>query len=85
MPLPPLTPTYTPLVLSALLPGNVSVLYSQTHPLCRLRLGGWGWGRMPAPSLGEREFLEVVLSLNGVFGRPTGFESMIESGRAKFA
>jgi hypothetical protein len=34
----------------------------------------------------EREsgVVEVGLSLNAVFGRPTGFESMTASGRVKF-
>ena len=39
---------------------------------------------MSAPPAGERSVLEVGLSLNVVFGRPIGFESMTASGRAKF-
>jgi hypothetical protein len=45
---------------------------------------GMGRGRTLTPLEGKRDVLEVVLSLNGVFGKPTGSESMTESGRVKF-
>jgi len=39
---------------------------------------------MPTEPAGGRGIVEVGLSLNGVFGRLTGYESMTGSGRAKF-
>jgi hypothetical protein len=36
-----------------------------------------------APPAGGRDLLEVGLSLNGVFGRLTGFALMIAFGRVK--
>jgi hypothetical protein len=39
---------------------------------------------MLTPVASKRDVSEVGLSLNEVFGRPTGFESMTGSARAKF-
>ena len=43
-----------------------------------------GLGRVLAPPSGGRDFWEVGLSLNGVFGRLTGSALMTAFGHAKF-
>ena len=59
-----------------LFPGNPPVLYSVTHPLFSAssypRMG-WEAVRIAGMCYGGVQSLEVGLSLNGVFGKPTGF------------